>query len=343
MANIFPAQAKVTPSFSEPDLIVTYAQPSGFPALLENNAPRVKLSTDDLWVYVNRLDIRTDATASQFGPSWIPSASLTAEFHQTQTYKIKVRVAYDDDMMAAASRYNVSLPHAQELAMRQGINNQLRNMCIYGYNAANNEGLLNTQGATTTNLPADVYGNTTVQTYDPNSMYQFMLSQIELLVARMYQSNGGKMGNRIVILSPQQEFLRFQLSQIVQVTSYQRPGGGTDSVAGAIQKVAADAGYRLEWWYDDTLIGKGAGGNDLVIMTVPEVKIPDIEFGVNTNIFGEMSPATKATNVMYMDAAAPIKMSTPIPDGGITETLSLRATSGWCWRPEGITIVSMPY
>ena len=34
MANLFPAQARVSPSFAEPEIIITYAQPSGSWGLL---------------------------------------------------------------------------------------------------------------------------------------------------------------------------------------------------------------------------------------------------------------------------------------------------------------------
>lgn len=341
MAYIFPAQAKVNPSYSDPELIVTYAQASGFMRAFEGGKPRVRIGSDDLYVYVNALDIRTESSAAQFGANWLPSASLMARYEQAQTYLLRNRNNYDRHMTAAAGRYNVSLPAATELGQRQGIFQQLRSMALYGYSAANNEGLLNTQGATATTLPADSYGNTTVVTYDNGSMYQWFLSQIVALKTRMYQS-GANLSNRIVVVSPQREFLQFQYGSVVQLTSYQRPGGGTNTIAQAIEKVAEEAGDTIEWVYDDTLIGKGAGGTDAIILCIPEVEVPKMA-GINTNEFGDLSPQTNAVNVLYTDVAAPIKIQTPIPDGGITQVLEMRATAGWCWRPTGLTIISMQY
>lgn len=342
MAYNFPAQAKVNPSFSEPDLIVTYAQPSGFMYTMENSKPRVKIGPDDLYVYINRLDIRTDATASQFGSNFLPSASLQAEFDSTQTYLLRNRSVYDDAMMRAAGRYNVSLANASELAQRQGIYQYMRTMYLYGINAANNEGLLNTQGATAVTMPADSYGNTTVQTYDNGDMLLFLASQIVNLKTRMYQS-GGAISNRITILSPQREFLAFQYSNVVQTTSYQRPGGGTNTVAGTLGELAKEVGDVIEWYYDDTLIGKGAGGTDAIIITIPEVVVPEIGVQLNTAEFNELNPSTKAVNVMYNDVAAPVKIATPAPDGAITEIQEIRSTCGWNFRPEGLSIISMTY
>ncbi len=341
MAFLFPAQAKVNPSFSEPDLIITYAQASGFMGTMEKSRPRVKIGNDDLWVYVNKLDIRTSAQTSQAGMNWLPSASIQAEFSSVQTYLLRNREVWDDEMMRAAGRYNVSLPNAAEEGMRQGIFQRLRSMYLYGVVAANNEGLLNTQGAVTATLPADSYGNTTVVDYDNGDMASYLLSEITQLQIGMFQS-GSNISNRIVVLSPQREFLNFQQADIVQVTSYQRPGGGTNTVAGTMQKVLEEAGHTVEWYYDDTLIGKGAGGTDMVIVTIPEIETPVMD-RLNTNIFGALNPKSNAVNVMYNDVAAPIKIATPTPDGAIAEVLQMRATPGWCWRPQGLLLISMPY
>ena len=341
MAYLFPSQAQVNPSFREPELIVQYAQASGFMETMAGGAPRVRIGKDDLYVYINALNIATEATVSQFGANWLPSTSLQAEYEQAQTYVLRNRNNYDDAMERAAARYNVSLPNALELGQRQGIFQRLRDMYWYGVIAANNEGILNTQGATAVTLPADNLGNTTVVTYSANSMYQFILQQIVLAKSRMYQS-GSQIANQIVIASPQREFLNFQYASIVEVTSYQRPGGGTNTVAGAIQKVAEEAGDTIEWVYDDTLIGKGAGSTDMVVIAFPEIKVPNMP-GLNTNEFGKLEPSTKAAIVQYLDVAAPIKVMTPIPDGGVTQVLELRATSGWVWRPQAITLISMQY
>lgn len=341
MAYLFPAQAKVNPSYSEPELIVTYAQPSGFLELFDGGAPRVRLGTDDLYVYVNRLDVRTEAQVAQFGANWLPSASLATNYEQAQTYLLRNRNNYDRHMMRAAGRYNVSLPLATELGQRQGIYQQLRSMALYGLNPANGEGLLNAQGATQVTLPADPSGATTVSTYDNGAMYLWLLSLLTALKTRMYQAGAG-ISNHITILSPLREFLQFQYGSVIQTTSYQRPGAGTDTIAQAMQKVASEAGDKVTWGYDDTLIGKGAGGTDAVIITIRQVAIPTIA-GLNTNEFGEINPQTKAVNVLYTDVPAPIKIQTPIPDGAISQVLEMRATSGWNWRSQGITIASMPY
>lgn len=341
MGNYFPAQAKVTPSFSEPDLIVTYAQPSGFCGVLAGGKPRVKIGSDDLYVYINALDLRTDVQSAQSSFNQLPSATLAATYYSTQTYLVRTRAIYDHHDMAAAAHYNVSLPHAQELAGRQGIFQQMRTGALYGFSPANGEGLLNTVGATQVTLPPDSYGNDSVSTYDNGEMSLWLLGQIVALKTGMFQSGKG-IANKISILAPQRVALQWQYGDIVQVVQYQRPGAGTATTLEVVEKVVAENGDTLEVYFDDTLIGKGAGGTDAVILTIAEIEQPDIP-GINTNIAADITPNLKAVNLQYADMAAPRKIPTPTPDGGITEVQELRVSSGWSIRPAGLYILNLPY
>ena len=342
MPNAFPAQMKVTPSFSEPKLVVAFAQKSGAFEALAGGAPKTSISSEDLFVYVNSLTLRSEVLASQNAPTDLPSADLIAQYFSTPTYLLRTRAIYDHHDIAAGAAYAVSVPQAQKLAMRQGINQFRRVMLLYGLNAANGEGLLNTSGATSVTLPADQYGNTTFSTYDSGDMALFFLQQIVSLKTRMFQS-GGNIKSRIVVISPQRIFLELEQAAIVQVTSYQRPGAGTATVGQVIQDVSEGVGTTFDFYYDDTLIGKGAGGTDMVIMTIPEFENTDGD-GINTNIFfQDITPKTLDVNLMYTDAPAPFEIPTPIPDGGITEMLEIRSSCGWCIRPYGLTLVSVPY
>lgn len=341
MGNIFPTWAKVSPSFTEPELILTYAQASGAFQALNGGKPRVKIGSEDMVVYVNALDLRTEVVSGQSPSNLLPSASLAVSYYSTPTYLMRVRAIWDHHDMARAGLWNVSLPAAQDLAMRQGIFQQMRNALLYGFNPTNGEGLLNTTGATKVTLPPDSYGNTQTSTYDNGQMALFFLNQIVSLKSRMYQS-GGNIKNNIVVISPQRVFLQLAYANIVQVTSYQRPGAGTATTGEVIKVVAGESGDTFEWYFDDTLIAQGAAGDDAVLMTMPEIEQPSIP-GIDTNVFAGLQPNIKATNLMYVDMPAPMKIPTPTPDGAIVELQEMRSTSGWCIRAQAITILSLPY
>ncbi|OYV49199.1 MAG: DUF2184 domain-containing protein, partial [Burkholderiales bacterium 21-58-4] len=291
MANMFNSVTKVDPSFSEPDAILTTAQASGFMDLLAGRKPRVKLGNEDLFVYIPRVDIRTPIAAGQAAFNMLPSPTITTDYISTASYLLRTRAEFDHHDVNNAARWNVSLPQALTLAMRQGIFQYARTMCLYGVNAANFEGIINTSGATAVTLPPDSYGNTTIRTYDAGELALQMLQYIQNTLTSTFQLG---QAIRVQMLGPQRILGQMQLTNIVQVTSYQRPGSGTATTAQVIQTVAKEFGYEIEYAYDDTLIGKGAGGTDAVIINIPEIRIPEMA-NINTNVFDTLQPNMKAT------------------------------------------------
>jgi hypothetical protein len=106
--------------------------------------------------------------------------------------------------------------------------------------------------------------------------------------------------------------------------------------------VEQDNSDTIEWTYDDTLIGAGAGGTDAIILTMPEVKKPAGR-PFNTNEFAMIAPGLEACALQYIDMAAPREIPTPIPGGAIDVLSEWRSTPGWALRPEATTIISMQY
>lgn len=339
MANITTSWVQQHPSFMEPDILLPYQQASGAWELLEGGKPRVKLGSDDLKVYIKKFDIRTRAQGGQSASNQLPSVSINAELIGTPTYLVRTRAEYDHHDTSAFSQWGAGIAEAQRLGMRQGIFQQLRIMLLYGMHPENGEGLLNTNGATAVTLPADTNGNTTVRTYDNGQMAIYLLSQLSSILTRTMQSG---MPKRFTILAPQRILNAWELQNIVQVVQFQREGAGTASTAATVQLQAGFAGYTVEYAFDDTLIGKGAGGTDAVVITIPEVEKP-VGAVLNTNEFAKMSPGLDACNLMYCDMPAPREIPTPLAGGAIDIISELRASSGWGVRPEATTIISMPY
>lgn len=339
MALLAPAFVTVNPSLIEPELILPYAQASGAFDLIEGGEPRVKLSEGDLYVYMKRVDLRTQMAAGPASYNSLPGVTITLSQISTPTYLLQVRSIYNHHDTAAAQQWGVGLPEAYRLGMRQGHFQLARSALLYGFNPQNGEGLLNASGATAVNLPPDSQGNDTVITYDNGEMAFFLLSLIGALKTRTNQMG---IGRKFCICGPQRTLEQFEYPGIVQLTQYQRAGAGSATVAGLVQDIVMKNGDTLLWTYDDTLIGKGAGGTDAVILTMPEVEKPT-EDGINTNEFAKLSPGNNACITMYADQAAPKEITSPMA-GGATDVLSeWRITSGWAIRSEAITIISMQY
>lgn len=339
MPTFGPAFVRVDPSYIEPGIILPYAQASGAFDLLPDGQPYNRLGDGDLYVYLKQLQLRTMVAAGQSAFNQLPSVSIIPQEISTPTYLLRVRAEYDHHDTAAAARWGFSIVDAQRLGMRQGHFQLMRSALLDGFNPANGEGLLNTPGATATTLPADSNSNTTTQTYDNGEMAFFLLSVIQALKTRTMQMG---IGQDFTICGPQRILGPMEYQNIVQLTQFQRTGAGSANTAGTVKQSLELAGDNIIWTYDDTLIGKGAGGSDAVIVTMPKVEKPKAR-GVNTNIFATLQPGFDATMLMYTDMAAPREIPTPLPGGAIDVVSEIRITSGWGVRPEAETIISMPY
>ena len=339
MANITPSWVQVHPSYVMPEFLIQQQQASGAFNLLAGEEPMVRLGDGDLYAYVKRLDIRTKASAGQSAYNMLPSVTTVASMISTPSYLIRVRAEYDHHDVAAGGNWGMSVVEAQRLGMRQAHFQQARNALLYGFSPSTGEGLLNAAGATSIPLPPDSNSHDTVVTYDNGQMAFFLLSQIAAIKTRTNQLG---IPHRITICGPQRVLSGWEYQGIVQVTQFQREGAGSLPVAGVVKEVGMMNGDTVDWAYDDTLIGKGIGGNDAVIITIAEIETPK-GGKINTNAFAQLTPNLAANNIQLCDMAAPREIPTPIPGGAIDVVSEWRITSGWGLRGEAITVVSMQY
>jgi hypothetical protein len=339
MPNISPAFVQVHPSYMMPDTLMPYSQASGAFDLLASGAPLIRLADGDLYAYIKRVDLRTRMAAGQSAYNQLPGVSFAMSQISAPTYLLRVRAEYDHHDTAAMARWGLSIVDAHRLGMRQATFQLMRNALLYGFNPANGEGLINASGATAITLPADSAGNTTVVTYDNGQMAFFLISQISAIKTRTNQLG---IGRKFVIVGPQRTLGAMEYQNIVQLTSYQRPGAGSQSTAGVVKDVLEMNDDDIVWAYDDTLIGKGAGGNDAIIIVMPEVEQPK-GARINTNEFAKLTPSMEACTLMLADMAAPREIPVPLAGGAIDVLAEQRCTSGWAVRPEALTIVTMQY
>lgn len=339
MPNIAPSYVTLNPNYMMPELLLPYSQASGAFELLPTGEPLTRLGDGDLVAYMRRVDVRTRMAAGQSAYNALPSVSLTFGMISTATYLLRVRAEYDHHDTAAVGRWGTSIVEAQRLGMRQANFQLARGALLYGMNPANGEGLLNAVGSTAISLPPDSFGNTTVTTYDNGQMAFFLISQLSAIKTR---TNNLGIGRKFVFLGPQRVLGVLEYQDIVQLTSYQRVGAGSQSTAGVVKDVAGMNGDEIVWAYDDTLIGKGAGGTDAVLIVMPEVEKPQGS-AINTNEFAKLAPGFEACTLQLCDMAAPREIPTPLPGGAIDIVSEWRITSGWAVRPEALTVVSMSY
>ena len=343
MGMITPSYALVHPSYMIPDFIVNYQQASGYTELLSTGNPMVRLGEGDLYVYAKTLDIRTKLAASQSAANQLPSVDISTGLISTPTYLCRTRAEYDHHDTAAAGQWGLSIVDAYTKGNDQAFFQQFRASGLYGFNAANGEGVVNTAGSTATNLPTDPYSHDTVVTYDNGYMAFFLAQQIQLLLTRCNQM--GIPDLKITILGPQRTLGLFAWA-IVQLTQAQRIGAGALSTTQTLEMIGEWNDVDIGITYDDTLIGQGVpngnGATDLVLIVLPELKRPG-GHEIDTNEFAKVTPNLEACVVQLCDMIRPRQIPTPIPGGGIDVTYEARMTPGWGLRGEAITQISMQY
>lgn len=133
MPAITPAYQIVNPSYIMPEMILSYQQASGAFSVMASGNPLVRLADGDQYVYMKRLDIRTQVTSSQSGnANQLPSVALEARMVSTPTYMFRARAIYDHHDMAAAGNWGIALPEAQRLGTRAEIDLIIQQHADYG-------------------------------------------------------------------------------------------------------------------------------------------------------------------------------------------------------------------
>ena len=339
MALTAPGYVRVHPAFEEPDILLQIAQASGFANLLADEKIRVELAEGDLAVYIKRMNVRTSAAASQSSFTLTASEYINMSLMSVATYHFSNRAVWARSDEAAAGRWGFGLPQALELAQEQALYQSARDIFLYGAVPSNNEGLLNAPGAVAVTVPPDSNDHSTLITYDNGELAQFFLQTIVNMIVSMYQAG---MPQRIEVLGPQRDILYMQQVGIVQLLQFQRPGAGVDTTAGMIEKIQEAAANKIGWQVDDTMIGKGAGGTDAIVITVPKVLNP-AQNPLNTNIFGKVTPNFDDNVVMYGDMIRPRKIISPAPYGMTEQIKEWRLSPGWATRGQAVTILSIAY
>ena len=339
MATLGTSWAQVHPSRIEPGVLMQVTQASQYQRLLADAAPRIMLDPEDLYIYMKTLSMRGTAQVGQTAGNLLPGVTLIPGYISTPTYRVRAHAEWDHHDAANMSRWGVNIAEGYRKGNRQTIFQTLRSMALFGVNAANGEGFVNS-GATAVTLPPDTSGNTTVLTYDNGQLAFFMLQQLLNMKIRTFQL--GK-PHRFVFLGPQRILGQMETVDIVQLTSYQRIGAGSATTAELIKSVAKETqGDVIEFCYDDTLQGQGAGGSDLVILQMPEVDEPNGSEW-NTNEFAMLQPNLAGCSFQYADMAAPLEITVPLALGAVDTLYEIRASCGWLVREETATLISIPF
>lgn len=335
-SNYFTAKIQAQPSYTMPGMVVQQSLVSGFTGLLGGGSVQARLNSSDVAVYMQSLKFKANSVISQNPANSLPSGvEFMPEMRSIPTYFIRAKAEYDSHDVAAAGNWNVSLEAAIKLALKQSHFERIRDAALYGVNASNKEGILNAPGISTATLPADSHANTGFIDYDNGELLVWILNRINDITSRTFTSGAPV---RLVFLMPVR-LLNKLTTGIVQLVTYQRTGSGSDSVQGTLQSVMEWNGKTLEFYVDNTLIGKGDGGNDGIILAIPEL-VDQADSAFNTNVFASLQPNVTANIVQMCDTPEPVFYTVPLSMQNNEIMSEQKIIPAWGLRPEAITFIS---
>ncbi len=333
------AYAVVNPSFSEPEILTQWVQPSGFIHTLSGSGLRTRLGEEDLLVYAKQVNMRVKIAAGQTSFNELPGVDIFASQISTATYRAQLAATWNHHDVNAAASWGFSLTEAYKLGHRQGHFQLARDASLKGMNPQNGEGLMNAPGITVSNLPDDPFGNDSWSTYDNGSMAFYLSLQVGTI-----KQNTLNLGlpKDFTLIGPQRVLMPYEYN-VVQLTQFQRDGAGVASTAGTFKEILMRNGDKVTWTYDDTLQGAGANGNDLVFIVMPELTKPAGPEPINLNEFAKLTPGNMTCNAQYADMAAPREITSPMAAGATHYMTEWRFSSGWPLRPQAVRGISAPF
>lgn len=151
----------------------------------------------------------------------------------------------------------------QAMAQRRG------HIVFFGADASENQGLFNA-ASETTSLPTDSGSHTTLTTYIPGELVEFLVSQVRAVSDLSYN-----MLRPTVIVAPINA-INYIKSKIVPLTSYQEKGAGTSSIAQVFENVVYDMnGMKVQFVPCSYMAGKGSGSKDIMLFVNPGVEVKE--------------------------------------------------------------------
>lgn len=329
-----------------PGVMVQRAQKRGTLNLIAGGKPKNVLNQNVQKVYINGIRYRGLAKASREPGNELPSVSFNTTQKATNAYWLSTSTKYSvwDDDNAKFSGLNA--PQIQNMIAHGAIADLTAILALYGTGEGMSEGIMNSPGVFEENLPADSNGALSLRTYDAGEFAQYFLQLTVDAETRML-TVGLDREQVLNVLMPQRVLGYLRRSSVIKLTSgIQRDGGGVHTIEGRIQAVATspNGNISINFYVDDTLIGKGAGGSDAVVMCYPG--FPDTPDDIyNTDALAALPNSIQEMVAMYTAHSQPMEIESPAVDGsqGVYTTYHTKVTPGWALRPEAVTILSLPY
>ena len=290
---------------------------------------------DDILYQPTLSAINTPTTVGQQWRGDIDAVDYSISQLSFPYYTIHARMEYDPNQSSkfASMIAGIGLPQFLGNLCKQGIWQRMHYASLFGFDS--NQGIAKT--ATTETLANDSDGHSTIQTYNQGELLAALASYARLIMNSSYG-----MAKPVIVAAPV-NMINYISTSIIPLTSYQMPGAGVDSIAGAYERVIGDwlKVGKVEFISDNALTGKGATGKDLLLFIAPGLSEQEAQKQAkNTNLVSDSLTQNKRNT--FMDIVDDLKeFPNPVINGVNSSLFSLQTTSGCLLRQE--TAVALSY
>lgn len=293
----------------------------------------------DDFLYLSTLEkIHTPTTIGQQWRGGIDSAQFTNGQLGYQYYTIQARFEYTDQQAAKLAQLlpGVGVDMLLDKLCRQGVNQRRHYGALFGFDPAQTQGVVK-QGVTNS-LPNDSDAHSTISTYNPDELLAFLASE-----ARTAMNNSYGMAKPVIFMSSVQ-VINYIKTVMLNLTAYQMPGAGVDSIGGAYGRIVGDwlGVGKVEFIADDLLKGTGTAGDDLILLISPGLTDQD---AVSPE-YSQYQLSDLPANMMntFMDSAGGlIRSQNPIINRVTSADYSLQTTPGAVIRQDAVRVIEADF
>ena len=252
-------------------------------------------------------------------------------------YKVQssFTVNRDDEEKFSKLGINKSLFEFKKQITIQSMNIRRAHMTFFGADAFEAQGLFNASSETTS-LPADSGSNSTLTTYIPGELMEFLVAQIRAISDLSYN-----MLKPIKIVAPLNA-INYLKGKVVPLTSYQEKGAGTSSIAKVFENIVYDMnGMQVEFVPCSYMAGKGSGNKDVMLIVAPGTEV-EVENRDSTAYFNGFSE-DDFINTFYDEALEYEEYMNPEMYQVKEQISTSILTPGYCVRDDSIRSIEYTY
>lgn len=328
--------SRVNPSIVLPGILTPQVQNVDFEKYIGSKTNLTGIAEEMLYI-VTANNINSETSVGQQWAQELTKQTYSLGQVSLPLYRLNAYVEYDENERAKfeALSNGVSLPAFLENLAKQGINQRKHQGILFGFDSKLAQGI--TANATTTNLPADSKGNTTLLAYEVSELQAFLSS----LARSMMDVSFGMA--KPVIFASSVRVINYIRTAIVPTSNYIE-AGGVDSVGGIYDRVVSEwlGVGKVQFIADNLLMGSGSEP-DTIMLIAPgyDQQAEATSEDVNQNLVGELNSITY--NTMY-DAGEGLRRLDRPNDFGIYSTLlTYKMTPGAALRNEAVVTCDVNY